>query len=121
MDTSGSIGPETLAAFFAEITLIQRSGAEILVIEADAVVQNVYPFRGKVPEQIGGGGGTDFNPAFRWLREDSGQRFDGCIYITDGFAETPTIRPPCRLLWVISVDGQKGEHLPWGKSIRISA
>ena len=121
VDTSGSIGPETLAAFFAEITLIQRSGAEIVVIEADAVVQNVYPFRGRVPEQIGGGGGTDFNPAFRWLREESRQRFDGCIYITDGFAETPTIRPPCRLLWVISVDGQKGEHLPWGKSIRIGA
>ena len=29
--------------------------------------------------------------------------------------------PDCRLLWVISVDGQKGEHLPWGKSIRIGA
>lgn len=121
VDTSGSIAPETLAAFFAEITLIQRSGAEIVVIEADAVVQNVYPFRSRTPEQIGGGGGTDFNPAFRWLREESRQRFDGCIYLTDGFAETPTIRPPCRLLWVISEDGRMGEHLPWGKSIRIAA
>jgi len=121
VDTSGSIGAETLAAFFAEIALIQRSGADVVVIEADAAVQNVYPFRGRVPEQAGGGGGTDFNPAFRWLREVSRQRFDGCIYLTDGYADTPTVRPPCRLLWVVTKDGRTGDHLPWGKSIRMGA
>jgi predicted metal-dependent peptidase len=119
VDTSGSIDAETLADFFAEIALIQRSGADVVVIEADAAVQNVYPFRGRAPEQAGGGGGTDFNPAFRWLREKSRQRFDGCIYLTDGYADTPTIRPPCRLLWVVTEGGQTGEHLPWGKSIRM--
>jgi len=121
VDTSGSIGAETLAAFFAEIALIQRSGADVVVIEADAAVQNVYPFRGRVPEQAGGGGGTDFNPAFRWLREVSRQRFDGCIYLTDGYADTPSVRPPCRLLWVVTKDGRTGDHLPWGKSIRMGA
>lgn len=119
VDTSGSIGAKTLAAFFAEIALIQKSGADVVVIEADAAVQNVYPFRGRVPEQAGGGGGTDFNPAFRWLREVSRQRFDGCIYLTDGYADTPTIRPPCRLLWVVTKDGRTGVHLPWGKNIRM--
>jgi len=119
VDTSGSIGAETLAAFFAEIALIQRSGADVVVIEADAAVQNVYPFRGRVPEQAGGGGGTDFNPAFRWLREVSRQRFDGCIYLTDGYADTPSVRPPCRLLWVVTKDGRTGDQLPWGKSIRM--
>ncbi|NDG74454.1 MAG: hypothetical protein EBX49_03765 [Synechococcaceae bacterium WB8_1B_136] len=120
VDTSGSIGPETLAVFFAEIALIHRSGAEVVVIESDAAVQNVYPYRGTPPAQADGGGGTDFNPAFRWLKEDSRQRYDGCIYLTDGFASQPTIRPPCRLLWVVTASGQTGTHLPWGKSIRIT-
>ena len=119
VDTSGSIGSEALAAFFAEIALIHRSGAEVVVIEADAAVQSFYPYRGRPPEQAEGGGGTDFDPAFRWLREESRQRFDGCIYLTDGFAGKPTIRPPCRLLWVITASGQMGDHLPWGKSIRM--
>jgi len=121
VDTSGSIGPETLAGFFAEIALIHRSGAEVVVIEADALVQNVYPYRGTPPAQAEGGGGTDFNPAFRWLKEETRQRFDGCIYLTDGFAQKPTIRPPCRLLWVVTANGHTGNHLPWGKSFRITA
>lgn len=121
IDTSGSIGADTLAAFFAEVDLIHRTGAEIVVIESDAAVQRAYTYRGKPPEQAEGGGGTDFNPAFRWLREKSKQRFDGCIYLTDGYASKPTIRPPCRLLWVVTANGQLGDHLPWGKSIRIGA
>ena len=119
VDTSGSIGSNALAAFFAEIALIHRSGAEVVVIEADAAVQTFYPYRGRPPEQVEGGGGTDFDPAFRWLREESRQHFDGCIYLTDGCAGQPTIRPPCRLLWVITANGQMGDHLPWGKSIRM--
>lgn len=121
VDTSGSIDAATLTAFFAEISQIQRSGAQVVVIEADAAVQKVYSYRGRPPEQIGGGGGTDFNPAFRWLREESRQRFDGCIYLTDGYADQPTFRPPCRVLWVVTGDGRTGEHLLWGKSIRIGS
>ena len=120
VDTSGSIGPETLAVFFAEIAQIHRSGADVVVIEADAAVQNVYPYRGIPPAQAEGGGGTDFNPAFRWLKQETRQTYDGCIYLTDGLAQKPTIRPPCRLLWVVTANGLTGNHLPWGKSIRIT-
>ena len=65
-------------------------------------------------------GGTDFTPALRWLREQGGgRRFDGCIYLTDGCAAAPEVRPPCRLLWVLTPSGQGGEHLRWGKQIRM--
>lgn len=119
VDTSGSIGCEALAAIFAEIALIHRSGADVVVIEADATVQKVYPYRGLPPEGVAGGGGTSFDPAFRWLRHESRQRFDGCIYLTDGRADAPRVRPPCRVLWVVTADGRMGDHLMWGKSIRI--
>jgi predicted metal-dependent peptidase len=120
VDTSGSIGPEALAAFFREIALIHRTGTEVLVIEADAAVQKIYPYRGRPPDQAEGGGGTDFDPAFQWLRNETRQAFDGCIYLTDGFAESPKVRPPCRLLWVVTPEGATGSHLPWGKCIRMA-
>ncbi|QPN66568.1 VWA-like domain-containing protein [Synechococcus sp. CBW1006] len=119
VDTSGSIGPQTLALFFAEIDRISHTGADILVIECDAAVGSTYTYRGVPPSQVHGGGGTAFNPAFRWLREESRKRYDGCIYLTDGYADAPTVRPPCRLLWVISPDGRGGEHLRWGKQIQM--
>lgn len=121
VDTSGSISPQELNLFFAEIALIHRTGAEILVIESDAAVAATYLYRGVVPATIHGGGGTDFTPAFRWLRDGSGQRFDGCIYLTDGYADPPTVKPPCRLLWVVTPSGRCGEHLRWGKQIRMQA
>ena len=81
----------------------------------------VYPYRGIIPKSVNGGGGTNFNPAFLWLREESRQHYDGCIYLTDGFAGEPEIRPPCRLLWVVTPYGNIGEHLCWGKAIRIGS
>ena len=43
-------------------------------------------------------------------------RFDGCIYLTDGFADSPLIRPGCRVLWVLS-GGEGGEHLSFGRQV----
>lgn len=120
VDTSGSIDPETLSLFFAEIALIRRTGTDVMVIECDSEVKRTYPYRGVLPAAVEGGGGTDFTPAFQWLKEESRQRFDGCIYLTDGYADAPKVKPPCRLLWVISPNGLDDSHLLWGKRIKIS-
>jgi predicted metal-dependent peptidase len=120
VDTSGSIDPETLSLFFAEIALIRRTGTDVMVIECDSEVKRTYPYRGVLPAVVEGGGGTDFTPAFQWLKEESRQRFDGCIYLTDGYADAPKVKPPCRLLWVISPNGLDDSHLLWGKRIKIS-
>ena len=119
VDTSGSIAKSDLELFFAEIDRIHRTGAEVVVIEADAQVSATYSYRGVVPQSVHGGGGTDFTPALRWLREGCRQKFDGCIYLTDGYADAPTVQPPCRLLWVLTPGGRRGDHLRWGKQIQI--
>jgi predicted metal-dependent peptidase len=49
-----------------------------------------------------GGGGTDFNPVMKWLRDNARKNIGGCIYLTDGFASRPTIDPRCKVLWVIT-------------------
>ena len=119
IDTSGSVIDEDLSLFFGEIHGMWKNGAEITVIECDAAVQRTYPYRGELPKGVAGRGGTVFNPAFQYLRDESRRQiFDGCIYLTDGYAETPTIKPPCKLLWVITPDGTD-ENVAFGQAVQL--
>ena len=119
IDTSGSIDQEMVDAFFTEIHAAWRTGASIHVVECDAEIQRDYPYVGCAPKDIAGGGGTDFEPVFHWMKDQ--RPFDGMLYLTDGFGQAPTTRPRCKLLWVIT--GEMGEEaeapLPFGQSIRL--
>lgn len=118
VDTSASVSDAVLAEFFGEIHGIWRQGAEVHVIECDARVQRAYPYRG-VFDGAFGRGGTRFDPVFEYLRRDREVRWDGCIYLTDGDAAAPAVRPPCRLLWVVTPDGRVGDHLRFGQTLRL--
>ena len=95
-----------------------RHGAEVTGIECDCEVQRVYQYRGTTPEAISGGGGTDFDPVFQYAKSNRQLQFDGIVYLTDGYAEEPTIAPPCRVLWVLTPDGTK-ESLAFGNAIEL--
>lgn len=101
VDTSGSISDAMLEAFFTEVHGAWRAGADVTVVECDAAVQRSYPYRGTAPTEVTGRGGTAFDPVFEWMRE-SGQPWDGCIYLTDAVGPVPRLRPPCPLLWVVT-------------------
>lgn len=117
IDTSGSIGDDRLTDFFTEIDAIWRQGADIIIIECDARTYEPYPYQGQMPEKVKGRGGTDFDPVFQHINQ-SPESYDGCIYLTDGHASTPTIQPRCRLLWVLTPHGSR-QDLPFGSSVRI--
>lgn len=119
IDTSGSVVDDDLSLFFSEIHGMWKNGAEITVIECDAAVQRTYPYRGKLPKGVAGRGGTVFDPAFQYLRDQSRRQiFDGCIYLTDGYAEPPTIKPPCKLLWIITSGGTV-ENVAFGQAVQL--
>ena len=120
IDTSGSISTEQLQLFFREIDAIWRTGATVLVAACDAAVHNTFAYTGKVPQMLGGGGGTAFEPVFVWMREQRARRFDGVVYLTDGHGPAPETRPPCKLLWVVTDESGMGEHLPWGRQIGLT-
>jgi predicted metal-dependent peptidase len=120
LDTSGSIDMQTLNIFFSEINQIYNSGTQVLIIECDAAVGNVFPFRKNEEWKISGRGGTNFDPAFEYINKNRNIRIDACIYLTDGFAPKPTIKPRCRLLYVVTPDGSIGDHLVFGKKIKMS-
>ena len=101
IDTSGSISEADLSDFFAEIFGIWRSGAEVIVAECDCVLQRVWSFDGERPEAVCGRGGTSFEPVFRWLEADV-RRFDGLVYLTDGYGPPVRTVPRCPVLWVLA-------------------
>ncbi len=119
IDTSGSIPDEYLSLFFSEIHGMWRQGAEIEIIECDAAVQRHYPYKGEFPKFVKGRGGTIFDPVFQFLKENRRMQFDGCIYFTDGYASEPTIKPPCKVFWLITPDGDIGDHLKYGRAIKL--
>ena len=96
-----------------------RQGAEIEIIECDAAVQRHYPYKGEFPKFVKGRGGTIFDPVFQFLKENRRMQFDGCIYFTDGYASEPTIKPPCKVFWLITPDGDIGDHLKYGRAIKL--
>jgi predicted metal-dependent peptidase len=117
IDTSGSIDNDTLMLFMAEIEGIRRTGAEITVIESDCEVQNVYAYRRGKEISMQGGGGTDFDPAFEYINSRKSGSFDACIYLTDGYAPEPEIKPRTSILWVLTPDGNDDTHLKWGRRV----
>lgn len=119
VDTSGSISNDEFVNFFNEIQYIWKTGATILVIECDAKVQNSYLYNGKMPVLRSGGGGTDFDPAFKWLIDNNHHTYDACIYLTDGLGPKPKFRPPCPLLWLITKNGADISDFGNGRIIKM--
>ena len=125
VDTSGSIDQDMVESFFTEIHGAWRAGASVTVVECDAEVQRSYEYRGKPPIVVHGGGGTDFEPVFRWMRKQ--RSFDGCLYLTDGYGSAPETRPTCKLLWVIAAgeanhnfpDAANARGLPFGLTVSL--
>ena len=106
VDTSGSIDLPTLGRFYEEVGRIVAAGAAVHVVECDLEVRRTYPWTGVPPTHSTGGGGTNFDPVFRWLRDEERRlNLAGVIYLTDGHAPRPQVRPPCPVLWAITANG----------------
>jgi predicted metal-dependent peptidase len=118
IDTSGSISDQTLAEFWAEVTAIAEHCDELTVLECDAEVQDVYPFKKTLTVEFKGRGGTSFTPAFEYIAaRENRLRPDGVIFFTDGYGDDP---PPFRkapVLWVVTPNGKT--PAAWGRSIHI--
>ena len=119
IDTSGSINKSEIDLFFSEIHGVWKSGTELDVIECDAGVQNKYQYKGTLPSIIYGGGGTSFDPVFDHINNNRQIKYDGCIYLTDGYAGRPTIKPYCPVLWIISPNGLDDDHLWFGRITKL--
>lgn len=121
VDTSGSIAPVELKNFFSEIYHIWKRGADVVVVECDTEIREIYPYRGRNPESVAGRGGTKYDAPLHWANTQFHP--DALVYFTDGFAPTPKIRLRYPILWVLSrrgitADMDAYQQLP-GRKVRM--
>lgn len=123
LDTSGSYLAD-LPKFLGELnSLLNTFGRyEITLIQCDAEVQDVETFDQDSPIDVKhfktkGGGGTDFRPAFKWIREHDEDSYSCILFFTDGYGSCNKYPPSKPVLWILTSDGTD-EFCDWGEKIR---
>lgn len=117
VDTSGSVSNKELQEFFHEIHHIFKTGTEVTVVQADAAISNIAPYKKGQEIKVHGRGGTDFSPVIDYYSQNL-HKFTCLIYFTDGEAPAPS-KAPRRVLWVLSSTSTKTDHLP-GHTIQLN-
>ena len=114
VDTSGSVNEETLGAVYGEIcSAIEQFGGALegKLCFFDAAVYEPIPFSSTadlLSLPVRGGGGTDFRPIFRYIRQYDPPQLPACVIIfTDGMGCYPDpAEVPCvPVLWIL--DGRE--------------
>jgi len=122
LDTSGSISNAEITEFLAEVNALKgQMRACITLLACDSQLAKDAPWRYEswdeftLPEQIQGGGGTDFRPVFKWISEQP-QRPDLLVYFTDAEGAFPKQEPGYPVIWLV-----KGKTKPpWGERIQLN-
>lgn len=117
VDTSGSVSGKELVEFFHEIDHIHRTGAEVTIVQADAAISHISPYKKGLDVVIHGRGGTDFQPVIDYYSRNL-NKYTCLIYFTDGEAPAPD-KPLGKLLWVLSSQSKETDHLP-GSTIQLN-
>jgi predicted metal-dependent peptidase len=120
IDTSGSIGEKEFQVFISEIVgCVNQFGGKVKghLIYCDAHIHNegVYDLDDVMKSMPVGGGGTDFRPVFKWVKDNLDDDCAGLIYLTDGEGSYPQNAPNYPTLWVLIQD----YDTPFGIKTRI--
>ena len=122
LDTSGSIRTQEMREFVSEIDAIKgQVRARITLLACDAQLSPDAPWvfepweEFTLPDDIRGGGGTRFTPAFEWVEQQDCVP-DLLVYFTDAEGEFPEQEPRFPVIWLV-----KGrEQVPWGQRIQLN-
>lgn len=118
IDTSGSMGTEELAHVDAELAaIVQNTENPVHVIHCDAGVAKSEEYRrGMKLTEFWGRGGTSFEPALMYIRDEMVQNApDLIVYFTDGYGgrlddDEPIIHPSqAEILWILTPNGMEEE------------
>ena len=99
IDTSGSLSDADLSKYFHEIYHIWKQGCEVMIVECDVEIQQVYAYKGRQPNYVQGRGGTDFNAPIAYNNDV--YKGDALIYFTDGQAPSPKVKSRVPIFWLI--------------------
>lgn len=122
IDTSGSIREQEMDAFVSEVNAIKgqmRARIQLLACDSELASNNALVFEPweefVLPEALGGGGGTRFEPVFDWVAEQDTDP-DLVVYFTDGQGTFPDDAPHYPVIWLV-----KGRaDVPWGQRVQLN-
>jgi len=122
IDTSGSIAQTEMEAFMSEVDAIKgQVRARISLLACDDHVAEQAPWQYEVwdefalPDNIAGGGGTNFRPVFEWVEQQDKQP-DLLVYFTDADGTFPEWEPHYPVIWLV-----KGKYkTPWGQRVQLN-
>jgi predicted metal-dependent peptidase len=129
VDTSGSMGTDDCEQALTHIGTILETfpSSTVNMIQCDTHVHCSDEYTGsdfppKNWQGWMGRGGTDLNPAFRFVR-DSGEAFDWVVVVTDGeFSRHNLVDPDIPVLWVVTRSGYFSEKpFPFGVTVYTKA
>ena len=126
VDTSGSMNRELLGKVLAELDALRTmTECKLTLIECDAAIQNVTEYEGWEIADLDfdsrpfrGRGGTVFDPVFNWMKNVGSLQNpppEALIFLTDGQAPFPDIKPMYYVLWIFPKNFQ--EKAPFGISL----
>lgn len=117
-DDSGSISNKVLSLFSGETSAARDAAMpqRTIVLSCDARVNHADELGPDDPFVVKchGGGGTDFCPPFRWLKE-RGITPSCLVYLTDLEGPFPKEPPDYPVLWCTIND----KRAPWGETLRL--
>ena len=122
MDTSGSVTKDELQEFLTEIDVLKAQvRADVTLHACDDKLDPNGPWRYAMweamtlPDEISGGGGTDFRSVFDWLEKDRVSP-DLLVYFTDAQGRFPEREPHYPVIWLV-----KGKSpVPFGTRIQLN-
>lgn len=124
VDTSGSVQPDQLAQFLAEVREILRLYPQIdaQLFYADTSLHGPFDPDDESLSHPIGGGGTSFVPFFDRMQEEMDfARTVVLIYLTDGFGTFPRQPPDHPVLWAVTPGGLPSNKFPFGSVARLIA
>ncbi|MDD5393692.1 MAG: VWA-like domain-containing protein [Thiothrix sp.] len=122
LDVSGSVGNKELQDCLSEINAIKgQVRAAVTMMACDSTVVEGFPRRfepweeATLPQQMPGGGTTDFRPVFDWISTQD-QQPDILVYFTDAQGYFPPTAPNFPVIWLV-----KGKSpVPWGTRVQLN-
>ncbi len=122
IDTSGSISDDELREFVSELDALKgQVRARVTLLACDYKIADNSPWEYEpwdameLPQDVEGGGGTDFRPVFDWVeKENRGPNL--LVYFTDAEGDFPQLAPDYPVIWLVKGKGS----VPWGERVQLN-
>jgi predicted metal-dependent peptidase len=99
---------------------MHKTGVAITVAEGDADINNVYEYKGKMPQFITGRGGTDMNPFITYFNKH--KQYNSLVILTDGHIGEKNVNTFKPMITVLCSEGNSIQDVKdngWGNVIKM--